>query len=46
MAKLARRTPTTLHEFMDREDDYVNAEDTLKTLTNLSKSEVEQADKN
>ncbi|XP_035545937.1 uncharacterized protein LOC118348424 [Juglans regia] len=33
MAELARKTPSILREFMDRTDDFVNAEDTLIALT-------------
>ncbi|KAF5469063.1 hypothetical protein F2P56_013163 [Juglans regia] len=33
MAELARKTPSTLQEFMDKVDDFINAEDTLIALT-------------
>ncbi|XP_041019355.1 uncharacterized protein LOC121261165 [Juglans microcarpa x Juglans regia] len=33
MAELAKKTPSMLREFMDRVDDFVNAEDTLIALT-------------
>ncbi|XP_042951892.1 uncharacterized protein LOC122289031 [Carya illinoinensis] len=32
MAELARRTPSTLREFMDKADDFVNTDDTLQAL--------------
>lgn len=37
MAELARRTPLILREFMDKADDYINAENTLKALVALRK---------
>lgn len=33
MAKVSRRTPATLWDYMDRVDDFVNVEDTLWALT-------------
>lgn len=33
MAKLAKKTPTTLSKFMDKADNFVNVEDTLRALT-------------
>ncbi|XP_042944579.1 uncharacterized protein LOC122278456 [Carya illinoinensis] len=41
MAELARRTPSTLREFMDRADDFVNAEDTLQALVNPCKEDTQ-----
>lgn len=43
MVELARRTLTSLWEFMNRADNLVNTEDTLKALTNPRESELEQA---
>ncbi|XP_042942838.1 uncharacterized protein LOC122277020 [Carya illinoinensis] len=39
MAKLTRRTPSTLREFMDKADDFVNAEDTLQALVDPGKED-------
>lgn len=33
MAEIARRTPGTLRDFMDRTDNFVNAKDTLRAFT-------------
>lgn len=46
MAELARKTPTTLLEFMDRVDGFINAEDPLRTLTTSKKTKLEQANQN
>lgn len=35
IAKLAKRTPSTLQEFMDRANDFVNTKHILKSLINL-----------
>lgn len=35
MAEISRRNPTTLREFMNREDRFLNAKDTLKALATL-----------
>ncbi|XP_041026942.1 uncharacterized protein LOC121267140 [Juglans microcarpa x Juglans regia] len=43
MSVIARKTPTTLREFMDRADGFINAEDTFEALTAQRKSEVERA---
>lgn len=40
MIKLVRKTPVTLREFMDKADDFVNAEDTLWALTSPRKVEI------
>lgn len=45
MAELARRTLVTLREFVDRVDNFVNPEDTLKALTDPRLPKVELADK-
>lgn len=45
MDELARKTPTTLREFMDWADEFINAEDTLKALTAPQRFEMEQADR-
>lgn len=45
MAGLVRRTLTTLWEFMDRVDNFVNIEDMLRTLTAPRRSKLEQAEK-
>ncbi|XP_042962533.1 uncharacterized protein LOC122296802 [Carya illinoinensis] len=39
MVELSGKTPTNLREFMDREDDFVNAEDTLQALVDLRKEQ-------
>lgn len=39
MAELAKKTPFTLREFLDRVDNFVNAENTLQALTNQRKGE-------
>ncbi|KAF5471057.1 hypothetical protein F2P56_011529 [Juglans regia] len=39
MAKLARKTPSTLREFMDRAYNFVNAEDTLQALVDPHKAD-------
>lgn len=39
MVELARKTPSTLREFMDRVDNFVNAEDTLQALVDSRKWE-------
>lgn len=41
MAELERKTPSTLQEFMDKADDFVNVEDTLIALTARSKGKEE-----
>lgn len=43
MIELARKMPTTLHEFMDCTDGFINAEDTLRAVIALRKTKVEQA---
>lgn len=43
MIKLARKTLTSLREFIDRVDDYVNVKDTLRALIVSKKMEMEQA---
>lgn len=45
MAELARRTPKTLREFMNRANNFVNVEDTLRALTAPREFELEQAEK-
>lgn len=45
MEKLARRTPTTLQEFMDHVDNFINAKDRLCALTEPRKKRLERADK-
>ncbi|XP_040988981.1 uncharacterized protein LOC121236604 [Juglans microcarpa x Juglans regia] len=40
MAELDRKTPSTLREFLDRADDFVNPENTLKGLVELMKGEL------
>lgn len=40
MIELVRKTPTTLHEFIDLVDDFVKVEDTLPTIIALRKLEV------
>lgn len=45
MVELARRTPTTLREFMDQADGFINAEDMLWALTKPKKTELEQKDR-
>ncbi|XP_041026886.1 uncharacterized protein LOC121267075 [Juglans microcarpa x Juglans regia] len=37
MTEIARKTPTMLREFMDRADEFINAEDTLEALTALQR---------
>lgn len=37
MVELVRKMPTTLREFMDRVDDFINAEDMLKLLIDPNK---------
>lgn len=44
MTKLARKIPTTLREFMDSADDFINAKDTLRALTAPSKLEIKQGE--
>ncbi|KAG7956370.1 hypothetical protein I3843_11G120800 [Carya illinoinensis] len=39
MAELARRTPSTLREFMNRADDFVNVKYTLQALVNPRRDE-------
>lgn len=39
MAELARMTPSTLREFMDMADDFVNTENTLQALADPRKGE-------
>lgn len=46
MAKLARQTPSTLREFMDREDDFINADDTLHALLEPQKQETKPENRN
>lgn len=41
MKELVRKTPTTLREFMDQAEDFVNAKDTLQALITLRKFELE-----
>ncbi|KAF5470724.1 hypothetical protein F2P56_011221 [Juglans regia] len=43
MAEIARKTPTTLREFMDRVDGFINAEDMLEALIAPWQSEMERA---
>lgn len=43
MIKLARKTPTTLRDFIDIVDDFLNVKDTLRALTASKKIEMEQA---
>ncbi|XP_040994292.1 uncharacterized protein LOC121240834 [Juglans microcarpa x Juglans regia] len=43
MYEIARKTPTTLREFMDRAGEFINAEDTLEALTVPRRSELERA---
>lgn len=45
MAKLARRTPATLPEFMDQVDNFISSKDTLWALTEPRKKEMEGGDK-
>lgn len=45
MAKLVRKTPSTLLEFMDRADDFINTEDTLIALTARSERKEEHVSK-
>ncbi|XP_042972828.1 uncharacterized protein LOC122304635 [Carya illinoinensis] len=45
MTKLARKTPSTLREFMDRVGDYVNAEDILQALLEPRKQEIKHDSK-
>lgn len=45
MVELARKTPTTLREIMDKANDFVNADDTLRALTVLRESKMEQAER-
>ncbi|XP_042973107.1 uncharacterized protein LOC122304911 [Carya illinoinensis] len=42
MARIAQRTPTTLREFMDQADGFINAKDTLEILTTSRRSEMER----
>ncbi|KAF5464252.1 hypothetical protein F2P56_014344 [Juglans regia] len=44
MDELARKTPTTLHEFKDKADDFINVEDTLRALTTPIRSEKERSE--
>lgn len=44
MAEIARRTPTTLREFMNQANRFINAEDTLEVLTTPRWSVIEQVD--
>lgn len=46
MAELARKTPSTLRELMDKADDFVNADDTLQALLEPRKQEVKSETKN
>ncbi|XP_040992998.1 uncharacterized protein LOC121239726 [Juglans microcarpa x Juglans regia] len=46
MAELARRTPSTCREFMDRADNFVNAEDTLQALLEKQKKKAKRENKN
>ncbi|XP_042954678.1 uncharacterized protein LOC122291097 [Carya illinoinensis] len=46
MAELARRTPSTLREFMNRADDFVNAKDTLQALVDPCKEYIQVERKN
>ncbi|XP_042958151.1 uncharacterized protein LOC122293724 [Carya illinoinensis] len=46
ITELARKTPSTLREFMNKDDDYVNAEDTLQALLEPRKQEVKSKSKN
>lgn len=43
MPELARRTPMTLREFLDQADNFINAEDALRVLTESRRKELEQA---
>ncbi|KAF5465376.1 hypothetical protein F2P56_015390 [Juglans regia] len=45
MTEIARKTPSTLREFMDRADGYINGEDTLQALMTPRKRDLERADK-
>lgn len=45
MAELARKTLSTLREFIDRVDDFVNAEYTLQTLIVPQKAEMKGVSK-
>lgn len=45
MAELAQQTQSTLREFMDKADNYVNVEDTLYALIVLRKYEMKGEDK-
>lgn len=44
MVELARKMSTTLREFMDRTDDFFNAEDTLRVLIDPKRSKLEEVD--
>lgn len=43
-AKLVRRTPSIVPEFMDRANDFIDAEDKLRALIVSRRSELEQAE--
>ncbi|XP_042944641.1 uncharacterized protein LOC122278527 [Carya illinoinensis] len=45
ITELVRKTPSTLREFMDRADDYVNAEDMLQALLEPRKQEMKHDSK-
>lgn len=45
MTEIAQRTPIIVREFMNRADDFINAEDTLKVSTAPQRKELEQGDK-
>lgn len=45
MTKLVRKTSMTLREFIDRANEFVNVDNTLKALTNPQKIEMENTDK-
>ncbi|KAG6692471.1 hypothetical protein I3842_10G115500 [Carya illinoinensis] len=46
ITELVRKTPSTLREFMDRADDYVNAEDMLQALLEPRKQEMKHDSQN
>ncbi|XP_042944821.1 uncharacterized protein LOC122278703 [Carya illinoinensis] len=46
MAELALRTPSTLREFMDRADDFVNSGDTLQALVDPCKEDIQVEQEN
>ncbi|XP_040997304.1 uncharacterized protein LOC121243244 [Juglans microcarpa x Juglans regia] len=46
MTEIAKRTPSTLREFLDRANDFVNAENTLQAFLEPRKQEMKSEDKN